>query len=130
MATHNLRFMNNFQVYLRIAGIFLVVSLLHIMFGWLVPLVVCFLLVGLVLDEHIMLTVTISGFIVNSIPTLYYYFIYRDSAAKIIADLSKALGNIDELMVMFVSLLIPLIMYTIAGLFAWQIAEVRLKLQD
>ena len=130
MVSPNLMFMNNFQVYLRIAGIFLVVSLLHILFGWLVPLIACFLIVGFVLDEFIMITVTMSGLIINSIPTLYYYFTYRDSAAKIIADLSKALGNIDELMVMFVSLLIPLIMYTIAGLFAWQIAEVRLKLQD
>jgi hypothetical protein len=122
--------MNNIPVYIRIAGIFLVVSLLHILFGWLVPLTACFLLVGFILDEYIMLTVTVTGTIVNSIPTLYYYFNYRESAAKITADLSKAFGNIDEIMIMLISLLIPLIMYTIAGLFAWQIAEVRIKLRD
>lgn len=119
---------NNIPYYYKILFIVLMTSLLHYLFGWLFPLVFNLLFVGFLLNEFIMLTVTITGTLVNAIPTLYYFIKYNDAAVKITADLSKALGNVDDVMVLLVSVLIPLIMYTIAGLFAWQLAEIRIKL--
>jgi hypothetical protein len=110
-------------------AVFVLVLILHNLFDWLVPLTACFLLAGLVLDEYIVLTVTLSGFLVNGIPTIYAYFMYSESAAKITEDLSIILGNIDATAILLVSLAIPAIMYAIAGVFAWQVAEIRRKLR-
>ncbi|TNE70346.1 hypothetical protein EP331_12530 [bacterium] len=113
---------------LKIAAVVISITFLHLAFEWLVPLVAAFLFVGLILDEYIVLTVTITGTLVNGIPTLISYFMYANSATKITEDLSIILGNIDATIVLLISLLIPTIMYAIAGVFAWQISEIRRKL--
>ncbi len=115
--------------WLKHSAIFIMVLLLHNLFDWLVPLSACFLFAGLILDEYIVLTVTLSGFLVNGIPTVYAYFMYSESAAKVTEDLSIILGNIDATAILLVSLAIPAIMYAIAGVFAWQVAEIRRKLR-
>lgn len=115
-------------IYVKIAFLVISTILLHYFFGWLPPLLFNFLVAGFLLDEFIMISVSASGTVANAVPTIYYYFTYNEATVKITADLSKALGNMDAIMVMLISVFIPLIMYIIAGLFAWQIAEIRMKL--
>lgn len=116
------------MVVLKTIGLALLCLITQYLFGWLVPLIICFLAAGFLFEKHIILTVTLIGTVLNGAPTIYYYITYDVSAEAIINDLSIIFGKIDAFIVMLISFLIPIIMYAIAGVFAWQIAEIKRKL--
>lgn len=107
---------------------FLTLLLLHYLFGWLVPLIFSLLTAGFVLDKFIIVSISIFGFTINALPLLFNYFLFKESAQKVSQDLSIIFGDIDALIILLISIIIPTLMYSLAGIVAWQVNVIKTKL--
>lgn len=97
--------------------IYLILACLALQYiaGWLGPLFLCLLTSGYVFQEHIVSKTGLIGLILNGYDVVYIYVMYPKATDKILGDLSGILAGIDSTLVLLISLIIPTILFSIAG---------------
>lgn len=101
----------------KILWIYLVIGcvLFQIVIGWLVPLFLCLFFSGFVFEQNVVLKTSLIGLVLNSFNVVFVYFYHNAAANEILGDLSDILAGIDPSLVMGISLLIPVVLFALAG---------------
>ena len=111
--------------------IYLIIGCLifQVVLGWLVPLFLCLFFTGFVFEQNVVFKTALIGLILNSFNVIYVYFYHNAAAKEILGDLSDILAGIDPSLVLGISLLIPTVLFALAGFISKKSAFIYNKIK-